>query len=174
MFREIQSSQHEQPRTHREAPLYQFEAQLELNTIGLVPEGLRMANRFEGRITAGLLRGARVWGIDHFVIRSDGIGLIQAEKTISLGGLHLYEHVQAYCYPPAGLPLPALEALVAPGFEWPDVFFPMQGFSTFRAAHPEYLYLNRALARVQGAGNFSSGALRIETSLLAPPAGAAA
>lgn len=173
MFREI-PKQPERICSHQEEPLYRFEAQLELNVIGVVPEGLRMANRFEGRISSGLLCGARVWGIDHFVIRRDGIGLIQAEKTLSLGGLHLYEHVQAYCYPPSGLVLPALDAFTSSGFAWPDVHFPMQGFSTFRSAHPEYAYLNRALARVHGAGNFHTGALRIETALLSPPEEAAA
>jgi hypothetical protein len=146
--------------------LYRFEAQLELNSIGLVPEGLRMANRFEGHVREGMLVGARVWGIDHFVIRSDGVGLIDAEKTLSLGGLHVYEHVRAYCLPPAGLLLPELSALLAPDFEWPDVDFPMQGFSFFRAAHPELCALNRAVAHVRGHGNFRTGALSIETFLM--------
>lgn len=150
-------------------PLYHFEARLELCTIGIVPEGLRMANRFEGRVRSGLLEGARVWGIDHFVIRTDGVGLIDAEKTLSLGDVLLYEHVRAYCLPPQGIEMPPLEALRAPGFEWPDLAFPMHGFSYFRAEHAELVHLNRALAYVEGNGNFRTGALQIDTFLVPRP-----
>ncbi len=153
--------------TATDAPLlYRFEAELEVVPIGLVPEGLRMANRFEGRVTAGILEGARVWGIDHLLLRSDGIAIIDAQKTLSLGDTHLYEHVRGYGLPPDGLEMPPLEVLLDPSFEWPDVPFPVLGSSTFRAAAPELEALNRAVARVDGWFSFASGGLAVETRLL--------
>ena len=153
--------------TVREEPsLYQFEAQLEVVPIGLVPEGIRMANTFEGRVVEGILRGGRVWGIDHFVLRNDGVGILDAQKTISLGDVHLHEHVHGYCLPPEDLELPPLEALLEPGFEWPDVPFAIQGFSYFRAAAPELVHLNRALASIDGWASFATGALVVETRLM--------
>lgn len=146
--------------------LYRFEAKLEVNPIGIVPEGFRMANAFEGRVTHGMLEGARVWGIDHLLLRTDGVAIIDAQKTISGGGVHVYEHVRGYGLPPLGITLPPLEELLEPGFEWPDVQFPVLGASTFRAAAPEHEALNRALARVDGWFNFSTGGLAIETRLL--------
>ncbi len=146
--------------------LYEFEAQLDVVPIGLVPEGIRMANSFEGRVRRGILEGARVWGIDHFVLRNDGVGLIDAQKTISRDDVHLFEHVRGYCLPPADLPMPPLEALLAPDFEWPDIPFAIQGFSSFRAAAPELRHLNRALAAIDGWASFATGALVVQTRLL--------
>lgn len=155
--------------------LYRFEAQLEFHPIGLVPEGIRMANVFEGRVTGGALAdqgfdGARVWGIDHLLLRSDGVGVIDAQKTISSGDLNLSEHVRGYCLPPAGMEPPPLEAVLDPTFEWPDVAFPIQGFSTFgvHAGLDELQQLNRAIARIDGRASFATGALEIETRIVEP------
>lgn len=148
--------------------LYRFEAQLEFNVVGMVAEGLQMSNPFEGRVTHGAFEGARVWGIDPFLLRRDGVGIIDVPKTISGEGYHVYEHVRAYSFAPEGLEMPPLERLLEAGFEWPDVRFPIQGSSTFRAAAPELEWLNRAVARVDGWANLASGALVIETRILQP------
>jgi hypothetical protein len=146
--------------------LYRFEAQLEVTPIGVVPEGLRMANSFEGRVTRGIMEGARVWGIDHLLLRSDGVAVIDAQKTISQGRAHLYEHVRGYGLPPQGLQMPPLETLLDPSFAWPDVLFPVLGSSTFRAAAPELQHLNRAISRIDGWFSFATGGLAIETRLV--------
>lgn len=148
--------------------LYRFEARLDFNVVGLVAEGLQMSNSFEGRATEGSFEGARVWGIDPFLLRRDGVGIIDVPKTISGDGYHVYEHVRAYSFPPAGMEMPPLEALLDPGFEWPDVAFPIRGSSTFRAGAPEYRWLNRVVARVDGSANMATGELIIETRLLDP------
>jgi hypothetical protein len=152
------------------SPLYRFDAHLDVHPIGIVPEGLRMANAFEGEVTGGALAeagfaGARVWGIDHFVLRRDGVGLIDAEKTISAGDRQLYEHVVGYCLPPEGVELPPLEALLEPGFVWPDLLSPIIGTSRFRCAVTELDYLNRAFATIEGWAHFPTGGLAVETSL---------
>lgn len=146
--------------------LYRFEAKLEVLPLGRVPEGLRMANAFEGRVTQGLLEGARVWGIDHLLLRTDGVAVIDAQKTISRGDTHIYEHVHGYGLPPDGLEMPPLEALLEPGFEWPDVLFPVLGSSTFRAAAPDLQFLDRAIANIEGWFSFATGGLAIETTLV--------
>lgn len=153
--------------------LYRFEAQLVVTPIGVVPEGLRMANAFEGRITRGLMQGARVWGIDHLLLRSDGVAVIDAAKTLSLGDTHVHEHVRGYGLPPDGMEMPPLEALLDPSFEWPDVLFPLLGSSTFRAAAPELQHLNRAVSRIDGWFSFATGGLAVETRLLTHASGVA-
>ena len=146
--------------------LYRFEAQLSPTSIGLVPEGLLMANAFEGTVTDGLLRGGRVWGVDHLLIRSDGISVIDAPKTISLGNVHLFEHVRGYCVPPEGLQLPPLEALLEPGFSWPDIPFRVTATSTFRVADQELAHLRAAIAVIEGRVWFATGRLEITTRLV--------
>lgn len=153
--------------------LYRFEARLDLNPVGLTAEGFRMANTFEGRVTdghlmAGPLAGARVWGVDHFILRRDGVGIVDAQKTLSAGGIHLVEHVRGYATPPEGVELPPLEALAEPDFIWPDLHFPIHGFSQFRAAHDDLAWLNRVHAGIEGWVNMSTGALAIETRIVEP------
>lgn len=145
--------------------LYRFEATIATVPIGIVPEGLRIALSFEGRVTHGLLEGARVSGVDPLLIRRDGVGIIDAPKTISGGDVHVYEHVRGYCSPPKGLTMPPLEAVLEPGFAWPDVPFPVLGFSIFRAGVPELAFLNDALATIEGYANFVTKRLVVETRL---------
>lgn len=150
----------------RDSLLYRFEAQLTVQPIGLIPEGLLFANSFEGRVTHGMLQGARVWGVDHLLMRADGVSVIDAPKAISLGDRHVTEHVRGYCLPPAGLAIPPLEALLSPDFVWPDVEFIVRATSTFRTADPELAHLPSALARIDGTVSFTTGQLIIETRLL--------
>ena len=156
-------------RSERDEPFYRFEAQLQFAPIGIVPEGLRMALSFDGTVVSGPLEGARVWGTDPLVIRSDGIGVLDVSKIISLGdGVNLYEHVRGFCSPPPGMDVPPLEVIGAPGFTFPDVPFPITGFSTFAAASPHYTHLNRRLARIDGHASFATGRLVIEARLVDP------
>lgn len=146
--------------------LYRFEAALHVTEIGVTPEGLRLAVWFDGIIRAGLMQGARVWGIDHYLLRQDGVGIIDAPKTLSLGDVNVYEHAHAYCLPPDGLELPPLEKLTEPDFEWPDLAFGIVGFSMFRVGAPQLEHLNRCVAQLEGWANFSTGLLEISTFVL--------
>jgi hypothetical protein len=153
--------------TAAEQPLlYRFEAKLTVVPVGLVPDGFRMANSFEGRVVEGIMKGARVSGTDHLLLRPDGVALIDAQKLISLGETHLYEHVRGYGLPPDGMVMPPLDALLDPAFAWPDVLFPIVCTSTFSTAVPELSYLNRAVATIEGWFNFVTGGLAVETRLL--------
>lgn len=147
--------------------IFRFEARLNVLPIGVTPEGLRMANSYEGIATGGDLVGARVRGTDHLLLRRDGVCVIEAQTLISREGEHVYEDVHGYCLPPDGLQVPPLETLMEPDFEWPDIDFPIVGFSTFRAALPHLEYLNNATARIDGWVNFATGGLAVDTRLLA-------
>jgi hypothetical protein len=151
--------------------LYRFEARLEVHPVGIVPEGLRMTIAFDGTLSGGVLgrhgfEGARVWGIDPLLLRPDGVGVIDAPKTISAPGRNLFEHLRGYCHPPAGLEFPPLEALRDPSFRWPDDLFAIHGFSTFRAGIPELAWLNRAHAVIDGWASMTRGRLAVETRLV--------
>lgn len=148
--------------------LFRFEAQLDIVPVGITPEGLRMANSYQGIVTAGVFDTARVVGTDQLLLRRDGVCVIDAQTLLTRGGAQpIYEHVHGYCLPPKGLQVPSLEALVEPGFEWPDVDFPIVAFATFRAAGRDLDYLNSATARIDGWANFATGALAVETRLVA-------
>jgi hypothetical protein len=165
----IRNVQHRQlPAAHADGHLlFRFEAQLNITPVGITPEGLRMANSYEGMVTDGDFDGARVWGTDHLLLRRDGVCVIDAQTMLSQSAqVNVYEHVWGYCLPPEGMQLPPLESLLEPGFEWPDVNFPIVAFSVFRAAAPELDYLNRATARIDGWANFATGGLAIETRLV--------
>lgn len=146
--------------------LYRFEARLDFVPIGLVPEGSRLALSFDGVVTEGDFVGARVSGTDHLLLRRDGVGVIDAPKTISTAKGELFEHLRGYCLPPEGMTFPPLESLFSADFRWPDALFPILGFSTFRAGSPELSHLNRAVARIDGWSNMSTGRLAVETRLI--------
>lgn len=147
--------------------LFRFEARLNITPIGVTPEGLRMANAYEGTVIEGDFDGARVWGTDHLLLRRDGVCVIDAQTILSQStDVHVYEHVRGYCLPPEGMKLPPLETLLEPGFEWPDADFPIVASSTFSAAAPQFAHLNSVIARIDGWANFSTGGLAIETRLV--------
>lgn len=167
MIRHTPTAPQAQPQSSaRSSFLYRFEAKLEVQPLGIVPEGLRMANAFEGRVTEGIMKGGRVWGIDDLLLRFDGVAIIDAQKTISSGDIHVHEHVRGYGLPPEDMQMPPLEVLLDPSFEWPDVLFPLTGSSTFRASDPGLLWLNQAVANIEGWFSFATGGLAVETTLV--------
>ena len=143
--------------------LYRFEGRLtEIYPVGLFAEGLRLTNTFEGTVTDGPLEGARVWGVDHFLVRPDGVGVLDAPETFSRDGLNVTGQVRGYALPPDGVPAPSLEAMLDPDFAWPDVPFRLQGTVLFRAAPPELEWMNRTVAVITGEVTMSTGRLVVE------------
>lgn len=152
-----------EPRPAAGELIYRFEARLqELNPVGVLPEGLRFVNPFEGMVTDGPLAGARIWGIDEFLLRPDGVGVIDAPEALSRDGLHVTGQVRGYALPPEGLEMPPLEALLEPGFEWPDVPFRIVGSVMLRTADPELMHLNHTVGIVRGEVRMNTGELVIE------------
>lgn len=152
--------------------LYHMEAALtESIPIGVVTEGLRVDNVFEGTITGGPFNGAVVRGIDYYLVRPDGVGVIDArEAIIPETGLAIGARARGYVRPPAGLPLPPLEDLLDPTFSWPDVPFAIEVFQTFTAAAPEHAWLNDIVVSHVGAVNYATRTLWIDARVLRAPA----
>jgi hypothetical protein len=143
--------------------IYRFEADLaEMYPLGLFPEGIRFHNDFAGTVVDGPFAGGRIFGLDPFLLRPDGVGVIDAPEVIELDDTRVSLHVRGYVVPPAGVEMPVLEALLAPGFEFPDVPFRVTAAATIRTAAPEWAELNAKVAVVEGTVNLATGALRVE------------
>jgi hypothetical protein len=159
------------------AYLFRMEGRLtELVTVGLLDEGLCMHNSFEGRIVAGDPRGGLVRGVDEFVIRPDGTGVVDAREVITAEGGSLSATVLGYAHPPAGLSMPPLEVLLDPSFEWPDVRFTIECGAVYRAGTPASTELGRTAVVHLGWVNMATRELVIEgyrASGLAEPRGVA-
>ena len=145
-------------------PLYRFEGSLtETVPVGLVPEGIRLDVRFEAQVTAGLLVGARVRGIDYLLLRGDGVGVIDAYETVEAGdGRVVSAHAQGYVVPPESVELPPPEVLLSPEFAWPDLPLPMHGFALYRTGASDLAHLNRMAASFQGHVNVGRGRIFVE------------
>lgn len=149
--------------------LYHMEARLTTSVmIGLRPDGIRMDNGFEGHITSGELAGARVEGIDYYLIRPDGVGVIDARETIVGQGYAVGARAVGYVLPPEGMDVPPLERLMDPDFPWPDVSFPLQVAQTFSTGAAALDHLNRLLVAHVGGVNYATRELAIDAYRIAP------
>jgi hypothetical protein len=145
------------------ARLFRMEGRMtELVTVGLLPEGIRMHNSFEGTIVEGEPAGAHVSGIDEFVIRPDGIGVVDAREVVISGAGTLNADVFGYGHPPAGLQMPPLEVFLDPGFVWPDVRFTLECAAVYRTAAPALATMNRTTVVHLGHVNMHTRELVIE------------
>lgn len=143
--------------------LFRMEGRMtELVTVGLVTEGLRMHNSFEGTIIAGEPAGARVSGVDEFVIRPDGVGVVDAREIVTTASGGLYAEVFGYGLPPAGLVMPPLEVFLDPEFEWPDVRFDIECGAMYRTGSPALAELARTAVVHLGHVNMHTRELVIE------------
>ena len=145
------------------ALIYRFEGELAaMYPTGLFAEGIRFHNGFEARVVAGPFEGGRIFGVDQFLLRPDGVGVIVAPEVIETDGTRVEGEVRGYVLPPEGMEMPSLEVLADPSFEFPDVDFRVTAAVTFRAADPRYDYLNRVVGRIEGTVNLATGRLVIE------------
>jgi hypothetical protein len=143
--------------------IYRFEGALgEMYPLGLFEDGIRFHNQFEGQVVGGPLAGGRIFGLDQFLIRPDGVGVIIAPEVIERDHVRVSVDVRGYVVPPDGAPVPPLEALLDPGFEFPDVPFRVTGSATIRTVEPSLAHLNRVIAIIEGQVNLATGALAVE------------
>jgi hypothetical protein len=149
--------------------VYRFEGQLgELYPLGLFDDGIRFHNQFEGRVTDGPFAGGRIFGLDQFTLRPDGVGVIEAPEVVECGEHRVAVHVRGYVVPPAGAPAPPLELVTQPGFEFPDVPFRVTGSAHISTVSPAYAHLNRTVAVVEGEVNMATGRLVVEARTVSP------
>jgi hypothetical protein len=149
--------------------LYRFEGRLgDSVPIGLVSEGLRLDNPFEGRITDGVLAGGRAWGTDHVRLRPDGVWVLEAREVIEVPGGYVHATARGYGLPPAGMPAPDLEAVLRPGFEPPEARFEIRVAGLCETGAPGLGHLNRVVTAVEGWFNPATRELVFEGRALRP------
>lgn len=143
--------------------VYRFEGNLgELYPVGIFDDGLRFHNQFEGRVVDGPFAGGRIFGLDEFTLRPDGVGVIVAPEIIEAGEHRVSVHVRGYVVPPEGAPAPPLAAVAQPGFEFPDVPFRVTGSGLIATTSPAFAHLNRTVAVIEGEVNMATGRLLVE------------
>jgi hypothetical protein len=144
------------------AVVYRFQGRLgELNPLGLFADGIRFHNTFEGTVIDGPFAGGRIYGIDKFLLRPDGVGEIVAPEVIELGEHRISLDVRGFVVPPAGAPVPPLEVLLDPDFEFPDVAFRVTGSAVAATTSVEHDALNRSTIVVEGTVNMATGLLDV-------------
>lgn len=149
--------------------VYRFEGQLgDLYPIGLFDDGIRFHNQFEGSVVDGPFAGGRIFGLDQFLLRPDGVGVIVAPEVIEAGPLRVALEVRGYLVPPPGAPTPPLQALLQPGFQFPDAEFRVTGTATLATTSPDHVHLNRGVAVVEGTVNMGTGAMDVSAYLVRP------
>jgi hypothetical protein len=146
---------------------YAFEAAItEVVPFGLVPEGLRIDGHFQGRVTEGPLAGDTVTGIDHLLLRRDGVGVMDIRMVArSAAGRAVSWYAGGYLTLQGEVP--PLEVLGDPGFVWPDRESPMHGWATMRSAAPELRAVNSTVYGFTGTNNVARGQLRVRGQSLA-------
>lgn len=148
---------------HRPDRLFRMEGALtELVTVGLFGEGIRMRNTFEGTIVSGEPAGGQVRGVDEFVVRPDGVGLVDAREVITSSAGTLTASVFGYGRPPEGMTMPPLEVLLDPAFVWPDVRFTIECGAVYRTTSPRLAELGRTAVVHLGWVNMGTRELVIE------------
>ena len=116
---------------------------------------------FAGTVTEGELAGADLRGTDYLLLRHDGVGVIDAREVIvakGAGAGAVHAHAMGYITPPFAMP--PLDALLDPGFSWPDVDLPMHGavrLESGEKASP----VNSIMYSFTGSVNVAQGKLRV-------------
>ncbi|HEX6328541.1 MAG TPA: hypothetical protein VFZ72_18385 [Jiangellaceae bacterium] len=147
--------------------VYRLEGSLaDLYPIGLFPEGLRFHNDFSADIVEGPFKGGRIFGLDQFLVRPDGVGVIVAHEVVEGADARVAFDIRGYVLPPAGLQMPPLEVLASPGFEFPDLDFRVLATALMRTADPRFDHLNQTVVVNEGTVNLGTGRLAIEARAL--------
>ncbi|HEX6195776.1 MAG TPA: hypothetical protein VFZ37_07690 [Jiangellaceae bacterium] len=156
------TSEHAQQKADA-ALVYRLEGTLaDLYPIGLFPEGLRFHNDFAADIVDGPFEGGRIFGLDEFMVRPDGVGVVVAHEVVESANTRVAFDIRGYVLPPDGMEMPPLEVLASPGFEFPDLDFRVLATALMRTADPRFDYLNRAVVINEGTVNLGTGRLVIE------------
>lgn len=152
--------------------VYRFEGQLgEPYPLGLFDDGIRFHNQFEGRIVEGPFAGGRIFGLDQFLLRPDGIGEIVAPEVVDDGTSRLALEVRGRLVPPAGAPALPLAAVLEPGFAFPDAELRVTASATVATVASEHAALNGAVLVVEGTVNMATGAMDVSAYRVDPATG---
>lgn len=147
--------------------IYRFEGRLaDLYPVGVFAEGIRFHNDFQADVVDGPFTGGRIFGVDQFMLRPDGVGVIVAPEIIEKDGTRVAGEVRGYVVPPQGVEMPTLDVIASPGFEFPDMDFRVTASLQLRTADPTFDHLNRTVGKIEGTVNMATGRLTIEARAL--------
>lgn len=128
--------------------------------------GLRLDAHYTGTITEGPLTGDAVEGVDYFLLRRDGVGVVDVRQVFSgEGGRTVTARVHGYLTSP--VPMPPLEEIADPAFAWPDVELATHGAVDLRTAAPGLQALKATVFLFTGTVNVARSELRIRAQSLA-------
>jgi hypothetical protein len=149
--------------------IYHFEGQLApMYPIGRFDEGIRFHNEFEGRVVAGPFAGARIFGLDQFLLRPDGVGVIVGAEVIDDGQHRVSGELRGYVVPPPGAPTPPLDAVLAGTLQPPDVPLRVTGSVLLKTTAAGFGHLNQTTAVIEGTVNLATGRLDVEARAVEP------
>ncbi|MGY1712341.1 DUF3237 family protein [Geodermatophilus sp. SYSU D00758] len=146
---------------------YVFEASItNAIPIGVVGADVRMDVHVEGTITEGLMAGGTVTGIDHLLMRADGVGVLDVRELIRTpDGAVVALTALGYAVPPFDMPPP--DRLTSPDMQWPDVDVPLHGAATMQTGVPALAEVNRTVFGFTGTVNMARGQIRVRGESLA-------
>lgn len=144
---------------------YAFQAELtRISSIGMTAQGLRMDVGFIGSITEGRLIGHTIEGIDYLLVRSDGVGLINARELISDGDRAIAAvRAEGYIVPPS----PELSVLANPNFQWPNADQPVHGARFWETSDEDLSTAAATVFGFTGTVNMVTRVLKISARSLA-------
>ena len=148
-------------------PSMVVEAQIvNMEVIGLVPEGLRIDSHTRGVVTEGFLAGATTTGVDYLLIRHDGVSVLDARwLVVHADGFSAAITIKGF----SGEPTPGLlEAMLDPEFEFPDVDSPAHAAAWFQTMAPQYAFLNHTVFGCNATINMVQGVIRSTCRPLTP------
>lgn len=155
------------PDAHVGKLLYTLDGQFsEIIVIGAVAEGFRLNGHFGGTLASGPLAGARMTGVDYFLLRHDGIGVVRAHELIYSGDHVVAAELTGVLRPPPGIAAPRPADITRPGFAWPAEPYTIHVSARFETASPELAWLNATVVAHGGWVNFATGALHVEARVI--------
>ena len=154
-------------------PLYGVDGTLtKIVAYGLAPEGLRVDAFLEGTCYGDEpFAHAGVTGVSYLNFRLDGVATFEFRADIhTVSGLDIAGTVLGYAIPPDDFVLPSPADVLEPDFAWPDVWFRVSAFITYRTDHA-LAWLNRTVVAAEGGVNPGLREFSHKMSVLRPPLG---
>lgn len=147
--------------------LYAIDGQFnDIVIIGPVAEGFRMNGHFGGTVNAGELTGAKMTGVDYFLLRHDGVGVVRAHEVMTMDDRVIAVELQGLLRPPRGVAAPKPADLTRAGFSWPAAPYTIHVSARFETAAHGLAHLNRTVVAHSGTVNFATGKLYIEARVI--------
>jgi hypothetical protein len=148
---------------HASDLMYAIDGQFhDIVLIGPVNAGFRMNGHFGGTVTKGELAGAKMTGVDYFLLRHDGVGVVRAHEVITDEDRVIAVELHGLLLPPQAITAPRPADISQPDFAWPAAPYSIHVNASFETAAPALAHLNRTVVTHSGTVNFATGKIAIE------------